>query len=116
MRVDVKVKALIGLAILAALAITWVFLGAAYPVKLSGQFSMTRILGGVLVEGLVKNSGMFPAKNVTIHFEFYDDQGNILRITNWSIGDIGPFGERSVTLRFRVQARDFSWSFAGVEG
>jgi len=80
-----------------------------FPPKLSAAFHMVQILGGVMVEGTVKNSGLGVARNVSIHFIFYDYRENILMEWTKLLGDMSPNTERQVQLRFRIDARSFTW-------
>jgi len=80
-----------------------------FPPKLSSAFYMVQILGGVMVEGTVKNTGLSIARNVSIHFIFYDYRENILMEWTKILGDISPNSERQVQLRFRIDARSFTW-------
>jgi len=80
-----------------------------FPPKLSAAFYMVQILGGVMVEGTVKNSGLGVARNVSIHFIFYDYRENILMEWTKILGDMSPNTEREVQLRFRIDARSFTW-------
>jgi len=83
--------------------------------SLSGDFTMNRIIGGVMVEGTVTNSGMGSAKNVSVFFTFYDHQGNVIREWTKVLGDMGPHSEREVQLRFRIDALDFTWQIMSTE-
>lgn len=100
----------------AAIVAVWLLLWLPNtPAKLSGLFIMTRFIIndtlGVTIEGRIKNSGLSIAKNVTIQFEFYDEQGNILAERISPTYDISPLSEKAITLRFKVNAWDFKWWF-----
>ena len=77
--------------------------------KLSSNFYMVGIPGGVMVEGTVRNSGLGVARDVALHLTFYNYRGDIIR--NWTqpLGDLGANAEKHVTLRFRVDASSFTW-------
>ena len=95
--------------IMAGILGTIIALPKIIPPKLSAAFYMVQILGGVMVEGTVKNTGLGVARNVSIHFTFYDYQESILMEWTKILGDIGPNSERQVQLRFRIDARSFTW-------
>jgi len=95
--------------IMAGIGGTILALPKIFPPKLSAAFYMVQILGGVMVEGTVKNSGLGVARNVSIHFIFYDYRENILMEWTKLLGDISPNSERQVQLRFRIDARSFTW-------